>query len=124
MDLNEYQRLASMTAIYENAVDKRYKCGCTECNKLKDNEKIMYSLLGISSEVGELHGKIKKYIRGDKEHSSLVVDIKKELGDILWYLSDICRRYGFSLENVARENIEKLFYRMERGIIKGDGDNR
>ena len=51
-------------------------------------------------------------------------EITKELGDVLWYLSQIATELDVSLEDVAGENLKKLFSRMERGLISGDGDNR
>lgn len=34
--------------------------------------------------------------------------LKKELGDVLWYLSDLCKQFGFSLSDVMETNIEKF----------------
>ena len=50
--------------------------------------------------------------------------MKGELGDVLWYLTQICTELDLSLEEVAAENIEKLFDRLERGVIGGEGDVR
>ena len=47
-----------------------------------------------------------------------------ELGDVLWYLTQICTELDLTLEEVAEANLVKLFDRLERGKIKGDGDNR
>ena len=49
---------------------------------------------------------------------------KKELGDVLWYISQISSELGLSLEDVAKSNLKKLFSRLRRGKIKGSGDNR
>ena len=50
--------------------------------------------------------------------------IKKELGDVLWYLSNLCNEFDFSLEDVALLNLEKLRLRSSRGKISGSGDDR
>jgi NTP pyrophosphatase (non-canonical NTP hydrolase) len=50
--------------------------------------------------------------------------IIKELGDVLWYIDAIAREIGVSLLTIARENVEKLEGRIERGTICGEGDNR
>ena len=50
--------------------------------------------------------------------------LKGELGDVLWYLTQICTELDLSLDDVAGYNLEKLFSRLERGKIGGDGDNR
>ena len=57
---------------------------------------------------------------GEEERQAL----KGELGDVLWYLTQICTELDLTLEEVAAANIEKLFSRLERGKIGGDGDNR
>lgn len=51
-------------------------------------------------------------------------ELKKEIGDVLWYLSAISRDLGFELEDVANRNLEKLSSRKDRGVIQGEGDNR
>jgi NTP pyrophosphatase (non-canonical NTP hydrolase) len=95
-------------------------------NEIPMNHPIVYPTLGLTNETGELAGKIKKIFR-DKEG---VIgpqdreDLKKELGDILWYLTQICTELDLTLEEVAEANIEKLFSRLERGKIGGDGDER
>lgn len=48
----------------------------------------------------------------------------KELGDILWQLSQVCKDEGFTLEEVAVANINKLSGRVERDTIQGSGDFR
>ena len=109
MDFNEYQKESRKTAHYPDA----------------DNN-FIYPTLGLAGEAGEVAEKIKKVIR-DK---SGIVDaetrenIKKELGDVLWYVSQIATELNLPLEDVARGNIEKLFSRMKRGKLNGDGDDR
>jgi len=51
-------------------------------------------------------------------------EIKKELGDVLWYLAQISTELKIKLDDVAKTNLEKLFSRLKRGKIKGSGDNR
>ena len=50
--------------------------------------------------------------------------LKKELGDVLWYLSNLCDELNFSLSDVAKNNLEKLNLRLSRGKISGSGDDR
>ena len=50
--------------------------------------------------------------------------LKGELGDVLWYLTQICTELDLTLEEVAAYNLEKLLDRLERGVIRGDGDVR
>ncbi len=104
MEFNAYQELAKTTAIYP------------------ENAKIFYPCLGLAGEVGEICEKIKKHVRDgrvlDKE------DLKKELGDVLWYLSTLATDLEISLDDVAVTNYEKLKSRKERNVISGSGDNR
>ncbi|MEM7132300.1 MAG: nucleoside triphosphate pyrophosphohydrolase family protein [Chloroflexota bacterium] len=87
---------------------------------------IVYPTLGLVNEAGEVAGKIKKIFR-DKE--GVIADedreaLKYELGDVLWYLAQICTELDLNLEEVAEANITKLFSRLERGTIRGEGDQR
>lgn len=83
---------------------------------------MFYPTLGLSGESGEIANKVKKVMRGDP--GADFSGVPDELGDVLWYLAAIASDLGVSLEDVARENIEKLFDRRARGVIKGSGDNR
>ena len=87
---------------------------------------LVYPTLGLTNEAGELAGKVKKIFR-DKDGVISPEDrleLKKELGDVLWYLAQICTELDLSLEDVAAANLQKLFSRLERGVIGGEGDER
>jgi NTP pyrophosphatase (non-canonical NTP hydrolase) len=87
---------------------------------------IVYPTLGLANEVGELTGKIKKIFR-DKGGQISADDreaLKGELGDVLWYLAQICTELDLTLDEVAAANLSKLLSRLERGKIGGEGDNR
>jgi NTP pyrophosphatase (non-canonical NTP hydrolase) len=103
----------------------------------------MYPILGLTEEVGEVCGKIAKYIRKHygaepnfygifqgataaerEDDKSYREAIEKELGDVFWMLSEIATIHGFLLENIAQKNINKLTDRKNRGVIVGEGDNR
>lgn len=81
-----------------------------------------YALLGLAGEVGELYSYVAKAIRDDYELDMALV--KKELGDILWFLAAIGNDLDMSLSDIATANIEKLSRRKEAGTITGSGDNR
>jgi NTP pyrophosphatase (non-canonical NTP hydrolase) len=95
-------------------------------NVIPTDHPIVYPTLGLANEAGEVAGKIKKIFR-DRNGKITEEDqqaLKHELGDVLWYLTQICTELGLTLEEVAQTNLEKLFSRLERGRIRGDGDNR
>ena len=51
-------------------------------------------------------------------------EISKELGDVIWYLAQLCTELGLSFDQVAAENLEKLLKRVKDDKIHGSGDNR
>ena len=85
-----------------------------------------YLGLGLTSEAGEVAGKIKKLIR-DKDgyvDYDAAMDLAAELGDVLWYVAMLCNHIGISMQHVADGNITKLASRQTRGALQGSGDNR
>lgn len=106
MRLDEYQEQAHKTAVYPQEVSKEYL------------------ILGLCGEVGELANKYKKVLRGDANVEELEDGILHELGDILWYLSELANEFGVSLEVVAINNIQMLKDRKKAHKIHGSGDNR
>ena len=93
---------------------------------IETNDPIVYPTLGLVNEAGEFAGKIKKIFR-DKGGTISEADreaLKGELGDVLWYLTQICTNLGLTLEEVGEANLDKLFSRLERGKISGEGDHR
>ncbi len=109
MDFDQYQSESRKTAIYPN---------------LGNNH--IYCVLGLCGESGEIAEKTKKIMRDkaghiDEETRDL---LKKELGDVLWYLANLSAELQLSLSDIARCNIEKLQSRKDRGKLQGSGDNR
>ena len=101
MDFQEYQKRSRKTALYPN----------------KDNN-FIYPTLGLVGEAGEVAEKIKKLIR---DRGGIIDDgfresVQKELGDVLWYLSQLATELGLNLDEIAQKNIEKLYSRLERGV--------
>src|SRR6476620_5079132 len=87
---------------------------------------IVYPTLGLANEAGEVAGKIKKVFR-DKSgqiNEETREALKAELGDVLWYMAQVATELDLSLDEIAEYNLAKLYDRLERGKIKGDGDNR
>lgn len=86
----------------------------------------VYLALGLAGESGEVVDKIKKVVRNNDgvftDESKL--EIQKELGDVLWYVSQLCEQLGLSMDEVARTNRAKLDDRKARGVLKSGGDNR
>ena len=109
MDFNEYQTKSRMTAQFPTI-----------------GHSVISPTLGLVNEAGEVAGKIKKVFR-DKDgeiNAETKSALKAELGDVLWYLAQVATELDLSLDEIAEYNIDKLMDRLERGKIKGDGDNR
>ena len=109
MTFQEYQEEARKTAIYPN----------------KDNN-FIYPTLGLAGEAGEVAEKIKKVIRDGNGIVSeeKKEEITKELGDVLWYVANLAKELGITLEDVAQKNLIKLQSRQQRNELHGSGDNR
>lgn len=121
MTLNEYQEKAMTT-------------------RMLSCDNFSYMFLNLVGEVGELASKVAKHIR--KERVSIdgnvlytacnenelskaeEIELRKEAGDCLWQLAGLCDVFGWTLEEVAQENLDKLASRMARGVIASNGDNR
>lgn len=87
---------------------------------------MLEKIMGLTGEAGEVSDKFKKIIR-DKNGMISREDreeIIKELGDTLWYVASIARYLDVPLSEVAEKNVEKLYSRLKRGVLAGDGDNR
>ena len=110
MELNKYQKMALKTALYP----RKYK--------------VVYPALGLGNEAGEVMGKIKKWLRGDDGKGVMSQKrkeaLKDELGDVLWYLAILARDLNFSLDDIAKLNVDKLQSRKKRKMLRGDGDKR
>lgn len=121
MKMNEYQKMAMGT-----------------CMETSNNWSYMF--LNLVGEVGEFASKVAKHIRKGhysimdsniangnniddlKEPEVALEELQKEAGDILWQLSGLCTVMGWSLEEVAKQNLDKLAARKAIGTIDGNGD--
>lgn len=83
-------------------------------------------VLGLAGEAGEVAEKVKKLHRNQdgKMSEEDRLELLKEIGDVLWYLSAIAHYLGEPLEKVAQGNLDKLSDRQARGVLKSAGDNR
>ena len=87
-------------------------------------EGIDYLFHGLASEVGEVSALRKRQIRDGMPLREFTERLAAELGDCLWYLDRIAEEHGLSLGEVALVNVRKLADRLERGVLKGEGDHR
>lgn len=108
MTMNEYQSKALETAVYPQEAQ------------------VIYPALGLTGEAGEVADKVKKVIRDNNSEFTpeKKLEIAKEIGDVLWYCATLSNDLGFTLEEVAQMNYDKLHSRQQRGVLHGNGDNR
>jgi len=86
-----------------------------------------YLALGLTSEAGEVAGKVKKLIRDGEDVEGFEmkkIAIASEVGDVLWYCAMMAKEVGVPLNTIMQMNLEKLRSRKERGKLSGSGDNR
>lgn len=110
---NEYQKLAMRTN------DKKASVRLYEMFQFhdwfgEDLGGILDGCLGLSGEVGELNDMVKKWIFHEADID--MTHLKKELGDVLWYVAMVCESCGWTLEDVMQVNIEKLQNRYPEGF--------
>ena len=146
LTFNEYAKLAGRTAIYPG---RGTALG------------LSYVALKLAGEAGEFAENVGKAIRDDELFTKITIDgvdyfrpnkvtserltkLRKEAGDALWYISQICLELGmmtdmndlnnmvredgligtYGFGDIALENIEKLASRQKRGVLGGSGDER
>lgn len=120
LTLNEYQKKAMTTC-------------------MESSGNMLYMMMGLCEEVGELQGKFSKGIRKKhieatslnnfrcfdmeyNEYEEWLELVQKEVGDVLWMVAGFCNVMGWSLEEVAKLNLDKLAARKAVGTIDGNGD--
>lgn len=103
----------------------------------------IYAINGLGAEVGEINDKIAKWVRKGEiaiDDNNIIVlhteeiedvdtfifskmsELAKEVGDVLWFVALCAQRLGYSLEDIAEMNVEKLATRKKNGTIVGNGD--
>ena len=118
MRANEYQNLAMRTNDGKCTVRLIDACMYTGI----DVGGMINASYGLSGEVGELNDMIKKAIF--HKHQLNVEHVKKELGDILWYVAMMCHSFGIDLDEVMQMNIDKLKERYPNGFSEYDSQHR
>lgn len=118
LTIAEYQMGTEKTAIYRD--------GSAHSGYLENWANVSYCVHGLTGEAGEVAGDVKKAKRDDGGYftEERKERLFKEIGDVCWYLSQLCTELGFRLEDVMDYNLTKLASRQQRGVLGGSGDNR
>lgn len=113
MQIQDYSTQALSTDLYENTDDI-------------SSHAMLEKVFGLVGEAGEVADKFKKLLR-DKDGVASAADkleLAKELGDVLWYINSVGHYLGYSLDEIAQANLDKVLSRKARGVTRGSGDNR
>lgn len=105
MSISEYQKLAARTINHD-----------LDIRSLVD-----HALLGLGSEAGEVMGLFQKVYQGHPRDEEKTM---KEMGDVMWFLAELATALGYSLEEIAVRNIEKLVGRYPDGFESERSVNR
>lgn len=124
---HEYQLATRETEIYSGAATN-FVVRIQDGNYSGTDKwlRLAYCAGKLNGEAGEVAEHIFKAFRDDS--GILTAErqdaLKKELGDVAWYLARLADELGFDLEDIFQDNINKLMDRKERGVISGSGDSR
>lgn len=94
---NEYQKLAART------INPALNCIQQEA----------HALHGMAGEIGEIHSIYQKNYQG---HKGDYDHLKKELGDLLWFVAEYCTALGWNMEDIMQLNVDKLKARFPEGF--------
>ena len=97
MTIKEYQQLAART-IRKGA---------------KSREMRMHALHGMVGEIGEIHSIFQKAYQG---HPVNLIHLSREVGDLAWFMAELCTAYGWDMDYIFSQNIEKLKARYPDGF--------
>jgi NTP pyrophosphatase (non-canonical NTP hydrolase) len=123
LTLNEYQHQARTTAVYDF---EHTAVVYPTLGLVGESTEVLEAAMRLTIGAGKLSEKVKKTLRDfDGEFSGerrrLVAE---ELGDVLWYAASLASDLGYTLEEVAEINLNKLADRRARNVISGEGDHR
>ena len=119
IDLNKYVEFVNTTT---SSPSKEHTPFIDRLLELRENgfptERLLTAAVGMSAEAGEFTEIIKKIIfQGKPVTEENLFHLKRELGDIMWYVSQACLGLDISLEEVIQMNFEKLSARYPEGAF-------
>jgi NTP pyrophosphatase (non-canonical NTP hydrolase) len=106
MEFTEYQKLALTT-------DQRRPTLSEITGAPEGDDHLVVPLLGLVGEVGTLHVEYKKRLRDGAAYNGFESRLEEELGDILWYVSNLASKFDLDLETIANANLTKVARRWD-----------
>ncbi len=119
IDLNKYVEFVNTTT---SKPSKEFPEFADRLNDLKiqgfPTERLLTAAVGMSAEAGEFTEIVKKIVfQGKPVNQENLFHLKRELGDIMWYVSQACLGLDISIEEVIQMNFEKLSARYPEGAF-------
>ena len=120
IDTNKYIEFVRQTT---SPASSDYAALLTRLTDLESNDdadvpRLMTAAFGISAEAGEFTEVIKKiFLQGKPYNDDNVFHLKRELGDICWYIAQACMALDTTFEEVLQMNYEKLSARYPEGTF-------
>lgn len=112
---NEYQALAMRTN--DGKGTQRLQKAATytiQGQLVNDLGGVLNGCLGLAGESGEVLDMVKKWVFHEKELDR--EHLKKEIGDVMWYVAMLCESFGFELDEILQMNVDKLKARYPEGF--------
>ena len=76
-----------------------------------DDASLIVPMLGLAGETGQLLSEYKKHLRDGEAHRLFKERVSEELGDLLWYISNVASKFDLSLSDIAAANLVKVKHR-------------
>lgn len=119
IDLKKYVEFVDVTT---SQPSKQYSDFTNRLQELESNgfptERLLTAAVGMSAEAGEFTEIVKKIIfQGKPVTEENLFHLKRELGDVMWYVSQACLGLDISIEEVIQMNFEKLSARYPEGAF-------
>ena len=129
MNIEEEARkfMQNKLSIQEVMTADFYEIKASQTAIFPKKQALEYLALGLTSEAGEVAGKVKKLIRDGEDVEGFELKkmaIASEVGDVLWYCAMLAKEVGVPLNDIMKDNLKKLHGRKVRGTLHGSGDNR
>ena len=117
VDFDRYLQFVNAVTSEES---KDYESFITRLEDLKKEdfptERLLTAAVGMSAEAGEFTEVIKKMIfQGKPVNEENLFHLKRELGDIMWYVAQACMGLNVSFNEIVEMNVEKLQARYPGG---------
>lgn len=123
--LNDYQLFVLSTTSEQSKAIGEFTEVIANLNDQVNVPLLLTASIGMASETGEFSEILKKIVfQGKPFNEDERYHMKRELGDILWYLSNAATALGYDLEDIIAENILKLEKRYPNGFEVVRSENR